>query len=81
MNSLGHDYLSDFARHYVAQGRAKGKTEGRSEMLLRLLALRYSCPAERLQTLIHNLRDAQLDTVAERLLTAPTLEEALAPQD
>ena len=55
--------------------------EGQIEMLLKLLSLRYGPLAEPVEALIRNLQNAQLDTVAERLLTAPTLEEALAPQD
>jgi predicted transposase YdaD len=93
MNSLGYEYQSDFARRYVAQGRTEGKTEGKAEgkaegrmegqieMLLKLLALRFGPLSEPIQTLIRGLQDAQLDTVAERVLTAPTLEETLAPQD
>jgi hypothetical protein len=89
MNSLGYEYQSDFARRYVAQGRTEGKTEGkaegkaegRMEMLLKLLTLRFGPLPEPIQTHIRGLQDAQLDTVAERVLTAPTLEEALAPQD
>jgi predicted transposase YdaD len=83
------EYQGDFARRYVAQGRTEGKAEGKAEgrmegqieMLLKLLALRYGPLAEPVQSLIRKLQNAQLDTVAERLLTAPTLEEALAPQD
>jgi predicted transposase YdaD len=93
MNSLGYEYQSDFARRYVAQGRTEGKAEGRTEgkaegrmegrieILLKLLAQRYGPLAEPVEALIRNLQNVQLDTVAERLLTAPTLEEALAPQD
>jgi Domain of unknown function (DUF4351) len=93
MNSLGFEYKSDFARRYVAQGRTEGKTEGKAEgkaegrmegrieMLLKQLAVRFGPVPEPIQTLIRSLQDAQLDTVAERVLTAPTLEEALAPQD
>jgi Domain of unknown function (DUF4351) len=93
MNSLGYEYQSDFARRYVAQGRTEGKTEGKAEgrmegrmegrieMLLKQLTLRFGPLPEPIQALIRGLQDAQLDTVAERVLTAPTLEEALAPQD
>ena len=97
MNSLGYEYQSDFARRYVAKGRSEGRVEGRTEgrtegkaegriegrveMLLNQLALRFGPLSETIQTLIRGLQDAQLDTVAERVLTAPTLEETLAPQD
>jgi hypothetical protein len=75
MNSLGYEYQSDFARRYVAQGKA----EGRVELVLRQLELRFGPLTEAVQARVHNAQDAQLDTVAERVLTAQTLEEALAP--
>ena len=80
-NSLGYEYQSDFARRYVAQGEAqglmKGRTEGRVEITLKLLALRFGALTEAVQTRVRSGQDAQLDKVAERILTAQTLEEAL----
>ena len=75
MNSLGYEYQSDFARRYVAQG----KTEGRVEMVLRLLLLRFGPLTEAVQARLSSAPDARLDAVAERILTAQTLEEALGP--
>jgi hypothetical protein len=71
MNSLGFEYMSDFARKYVAQGRA--------EMVLKLLALRFGPVADGIQERIRVAGDAQLDTLAKELLTAHTLEEVLKP--
>jgi len=79
MNSLGYEYQSDFARHYVAQGRAEGKAEGRMEIVLKQLMLRFGPLAEAVQTRVRGAPEAQLDAVAERVLTAQTLEEALGP--
>lgn len=83
MNSLGYEYQSDFARRYVAQGRAEGriegKTEGWVEAVLKLLALRFGPLTEAVQARIGKAREAQLDAVVEAVLTAQTLEEALAP--
>ena len=91
MNSLGYEYQSDFARRYFAQGRAEGKTEGKAEgkaegktegrveIVLKQLALRFGPLTEAVQVLVCNAQSAQLDVVAERVLTAQTLEEALAP--
>ena len=83
MNSLGYEYQSDFARRYVAQGRAEGrvegKTEGRVEMVLKLLLLRFGPLTEAAQGRVRSAGDAQIDAVAERLLTAKTLQEALGP--
>jgi hypothetical protein len=73
MNSLGYEYQSDFARRYYGQGKA----EGRVEIILKLLALRFGLLTEAVQACVHSAQDAQLDAVAERFLTAQTLEEAL----
>ena len=75
MNSLGYEYQSDFARRYYGQGKA----EGRVEIILKLLAVRFGLLTEAVQARVHSARDAQLDAVAERVLTAQTLEEALRP--
>ena len=79
MNSLGFEYQSDFARRYVAQGRAEGKAEGRVEMILKLLFLRFGPLTEAVQDHVRRARDAQIDAVAERMLTAQTLDEVLSP--
>ena len=83
MNSLGYEYQSDFARRYFGQGKAEGKVEGkvegRVEILLKLLALRFGLLTEAAQARVRSAQDAQLDAVAERVLTAQTLEEALSP--
>jgi hypothetical protein len=75
MNSLGFEYQGDFARRYVAEGRA----EGRAEIVLKLLALRFGPLSEPAMLRVKGAKDAQLDAVAERLLVAQTLEDALAP--
>ena len=75
MNSLGYEYQSDFARRYFGQG----KVEGRVEIILKQLALRFGLLTEAVQARVRSAQDAQLDAVAERVLTAQTLEEALSP--
>ena len=83
MNSLGYEYQSDFARRYVDQGRAEGKTEGRTEgrveLILKQLAVLFGPLSGAVQARVRSARDAQLDEVAERILTVQTLEEALGP--
>jgi uncharacterized protein DUF4351 len=71
MNSLGFEYQSPFARRYVAEGRV--------EIILKLLALRFGPLPDTAQTRVRSAQDAQLDAVAERVLTAQTLEETLGP--
>lgn len=89
MNSLGYEYQSDFARRYVAQGRVEGRVEGRAEgrmegkaegkveIVLKQLAARFGPLGEAVQTRVRDAPAAGLDTMAERVLTALTLEEAL----
>ena len=73
MNSLGFEYQSDFARHYFGQGKA----EGRMELILELLATRFGPLPDTVRTRVRGAQDAQLDTIAKRMLTAQTLEQAL----
>jgi hypothetical protein len=78
MNSLGYEYQGDFARRYYGQGKAEGKAEGRIEIILELLALRFGPLTEATQARVRGAQDVQLNAVAERMLTAKTLEEALS---
>ena len=68
---------SDFARHYFGQGKAEGLFEGRMELILKLLATRFGPLPDMVRTRVRGAQDAQLDTVAEQMLTAQTLEQAL----
>jgi predicted transposase YdaD len=81
MNSLGYEYQSDFARRYFGQGKAEGRMEGRMEgrveLTLKQLAWRFGPLPDTVQTRVRGAQDAQLDTVAERVLSAQTLEQAL----
>jgi predicted transposase YdaD len=81
MNSLGYEYQSDFARRYFgegkSEGRIEGRIEGRVEITLKLLALRFGPLPDATRTLVRSAQDAQVDAIAERLLTAQTLDEAL----
>jgi hypothetical protein len=74
MNSLGFDYQSAFARRFYGQGKA----EGRMELILKLLASRFGPLTEAAQARVRGAQDAQLDAVAERMLTAKTLDEAVS---
>ena len=89
MSSLGYEYRSDFALRYFGQGKAEGRSEGivegrmegRLAIILKLLASRFGPLPEAVQTLVRSAREAQLDTIAEQVLTAQTLEEALGSLD
>ncbi len=88
-----YNYASDFARTYFGQGEAvgraagkaegkaegkeEGRIEGRAETVLRQLELRFGALSEAAQLSVRRAHIAELDAVAERLLSAGTLGEAL----
>jgi Domain of unknown function (DUF4351) len=90
MNSLGYEYQSDFARRYFAQGKAEGRAEGKAEgtvegkaqgrveIVFKLLTSRFGPVSEVVQGRVRSAQDAQIDALAQRILTAQTLEEALS---
>jgi hypothetical protein len=75
MNSLGFEYLGDSAPHFVAKGRA----EARVEIIVMQLTLRFGPVTEEVKSSLRSAPDAQLDAVLERVISAQTLEDALAP--
>lgn len=85
MNSLGFEYQSDFARRYYGQGKTEGKAEGliagrlegRVEIILKMLAGRFGPLPDTIQTSVRGANDIELDALAERMLTAQFLEQAL----
>jgi hypothetical protein len=79
MNSFGYEYKSDFARRYFGEGRAEGNAEARIEITLQQLTLRFGPLTDAVQACIRHAQRAQLDAVLAQILTAQTLDEALAP--
>jgi hypothetical protein len=79
MNSFGYEYRSDFARRYIGEGRAEGKAEARMDIILKQLALRFGPLTDAVQACIRQAQGPQLDALLEQVLTAQTLDEALAP--
>jgi hypothetical protein len=73
MRAFDYEFQSDFAKEYIALGRQKG----RSEMVLRLLTRRFGGPPDDVKTRVAAATADELDAIAERLLTAQTLQEAL----
>jgi hypothetical protein len=66
-------------RIHFACGRIEGLIEGRCEIVLRQLTLRFGPLDKTVPTRLRDARYWDLDAVSERLLTAQTLEEALDP--
>lgn len=69
-----YEYRSDFARQYYGQGRV----EGRAELVTRLLIARFGPLSDNAKSQIVTSSIEELDAIGERLLTAASLEEALA---
>ncbi len=83
MDPAKYEYQSDFAKRYVAQGRAEGKAEGelkgRSELLLRQLTRRFGALPPAAAARLAAASIEELDAIGERLLAAHSLDEALGP--
>ena len=81
MDPAKYQFQSAFAKRYVAmgeaQGKARGRLEGRAELIVKLLALRFGTVPEETRRFVETVATAKLDEIAERLLTAATIEEAL----
>lgn len=71
-----YEYQSDFAKHYVAEGRA----QGRLAVLTRQLTARFGLLSEDVKQQIAARSVEEQEAIADRLLTAASLEEALAPK-
>jgi hypothetical protein len=77
MDASKYEYQSEFARRYFGQGKAAGKEEGRVEIILKQLATRYGILSAAAEPRVRNAGSTELDRIAERVLTATTLEGAL----
>jgi len=76
MDPAKYEYQSEFAKRYVALGRA----EGRATLLTRQLTLRFGTLAADAVARLGTASIDELDAIGERLLTARTLQEALGPR-
>jgi predicted transposase/invertase (TIGR01784 family) len=63
----------------AAEGRAEGRAEGVAQTVLKLLGLRFGPLPAATQARVEAATREQLDAWAERVLTARTLDEVLAP--
>ena len=77
MDARTYEYQSDFARRYVAQGVAQGEAAGRVAVIARLLAMRFGPLSADVERRVREASIQDLDAMAERLLIARTLREAL----
>ena len=77
MLPANYEYQSDFARKYYGQGKTEGSRERLISLIAKLLGLRFGPLDEVTLAQIAAASSAELEKVAERLLSAPTLEAAL----
>lgn len=85
MDPAKYEYQSDFAKRYVAQGRAEGMAEGKAEgqlqgraaLLLRQLTRRFGELPPSAEARLAAATIDELDEIGERLLSARSLEEVL----
>jgi hypothetical protein len=73
MNPANYEYQSEFARRYISLGKAEGK----AELLIRQATLKFGLLSEEAQRQVRVTASEELDQMAERLLSATTLEEVL----
>jgi len=81
MDASKYQYQSGFARRYFGAGKAEGVAQGvaqeRVEIVLKLLVTRYGELSARVVARVHEASTADLDAIAQRVLTAQNLDEAL----
>jgi hypothetical protein len=81
MDASKYQYQSEFARRYFGEGKAagviEGREEGRVEIILKQLATRYGALSAAVEAHVRGAGGTELDGVAERVLTARTVDEAL----
>ena len=73
MDAKKYEYQSEFARRFFGQGVERGRVD----LVLKLLATRYGPLSAEVAGKVQNTGAAELDSIAERVLTAKTLDEAL----
>ena len=69
MDTKKYEYQSEFARRFYGQGR--------TDLLLKQLATRYGALSASEADKVRNASTPELDSMAMRVLTANTLDEAL----
>jgi hypothetical protein len=81
MDASKYEYQSEFARRYFGEGKAEGVAQGvaqgRMELVLELLATRYGQLSAAIAARVQGANAADLNAIAQRVLTAQTLDEAL----
>ena len=79
MDPVKYEFQSEFAKRFLAEGReegrAAGRFEGRAEIVIKQLTLRFGPLSDDLTARVKAANTDELDQLAERVLTAASLDE------
>jgi flagellar biosynthesis/type III secretory pathway protein FliH len=82
MDPAKYEYQSEFAKRYIAQGKAEGQAQGKAEgqaaLFMKLLALKFGTLTAETTARVQQASAEELDRWAERLLNAASLDDVLA---
>jgi uncharacterized protein DUF4351 len=79
MDPAKYEFQSEFAKRYLAQGRAEGEIRGEAKVLLKQLTLKFGALPQAVADRVLSASIDELDRWAERVLTADRLEQVLEP--
>jgi hypothetical protein len=77
MDTSKYEHQSEFARRYFEEGPVADVRLGRAEIVLKLLITRYGMLSLAVAARVYGASSADLHRIAQRVLTAQTLDEAL----
>jgi hypothetical protein len=69
--------MTTLAEKWTAEGEARGRMQGKADMLRKLLALRFGELSKATEARIVAANEVDLDVWVERVMTAETLESVL----
>lgn len=75
MDPAKYEYQSEFAKRFIAQGKAEGELSGRTAVLIKQLTLKYGLLTEDVCERVRHGTADELDRWAERVLSAASLDE------
>jgi hypothetical protein len=78
MAQQGYEYVSEFARQFVAEGRKEGIEEGEKKLLVKQLARKFGELSAEVRERIEAASSEQVDLWGERVLTAQSIEQVFA---
>lgn len=78
MARQGYEYVSEFARKFVAEGRKEGIEEGEKKLLVKQLDRKFGELSAEVRERIEGASSEQVDLWGERVLTAQSIDQVFA---